>query len=509
MKLTIIVSSTQYLRSAGNRIRYQRLVEPLAQLGCTLSIAVIDALDVKNAPTAQDIFLFSKVQDARGIALAHTLRAGGARVGVDLFDDYFSQVDDARFAPQRVWLARMAQTSDFFLCSTERMKQVAEHSFGPIVGHVLNDPFERFDRDRLAPRMEAKLRKAMEARCISLLWFGMGDNPNFPVGLHDLAHQGRIIEDFLNLGFEVKLTVLTNERALDSSGLALLRRLPVRPNIELWTQPREQALLEESLLSFLPVNAQGFSIAKSLNRAVTALASGTQLLSVGYPLYAPLDAFLYRDAASFIDDLSTGTLRVSGATLGALGDQLDRLSNPITEAESLLSFLQAIASSPSSTVDGSRLAIVHGERSTGAIHKFAQQRQWLSFASPYASPGLSYDAHLAAFEPGGAPSLRMSARVASTLRGHFAKRAKSISDRNKAVLELRPADFGQDIFVLLANATPEARTGTKIALYPKVIDATRRVYTELFGPLVFIDSELNPALCSSQELHSHSGQAAG
>ncbi|SLK11349.1 hypothetical protein [Novosphingobium mathurense] len=518
MKLSVLASSAQFLASAGSRIRYQRLRPALARLGCSIDVATIDSLGAEEPLSPSVTYLFSKIQDARGLALARELRAKGARVGVDLFDDYFSQLSDARFAPQRLWLEQMAHNSDFFLCSTPRMQHVAKTYFGDTPGHVLNDPFSTFEPDRLAAVIENKRRRALETRVIRVVWFGMGDNPNFPVGLHDLVSYGRLLKSFVTTGFEVDLKVLTNLRALDGGGLAMLRRLPFRPAVEEWTEAREVACLEDSLVAFLPVNAQGFSIAKSLNRAVTALTGGTQVLCAGYPLYAPLHDFLYHRPEALIKDLNEGNLRVSRSHFSALREQLDKLSNPDVEAAALCTFLETVNSPIGTNIAGitkppeqPRLAIIHGERTTGAIHKFAQRRDWLSLASPVTPTGIACDAHLSVFTSAGRVSIRLNARATDWLRPEARTCVHPIEDvRGGFVLELFPDDLGISIDPALAHLAQmprEGMTGTRMALQPRVSYHVRAIYSELFGPLDFIDSELNPLLCEARELEKQANRA--
>ena len=359
VKLIVLAPSAQYLASAGNRIRYQRLREPLARSGCMLSIASVGQTGKELEVASGDVVLFSKVQDARSVGLARDLRANGIHVGVDLFDDYFSQTADARFAPQRLWLAAMAGSISFFLCSTKRMQAVAQGTLRDVPGFVLNDPFERFEVALLAQTIEARRVAALERGVLDILWFGMGDNPSFPIGLHDLTQFGYLLGDLARQGFAVNLTVLTNSRALDARGLALLRQLPVDAKVEEWSHNRESELLGSSLISFVPVNGQPFSIAKSLNRAVTALTAGTQVLTAGYPLYDVLESFCYTDPAGLAEDLRRGELRVSASSLAALGEKLNEISNPVSEARALHAFLAALPAA-GTEADLRPLAILHG-----------------------------------------------------------------------------------------------------------------------------------------------------
>ena len=195
MKISVFVPSEGYLDTAGVRIRYDRMRAPLAELGWTLQIVPID----DAPPPSEDdsrVYLFSKCQDARALVLATAAEEAGIATGVDLFDDYFSQELDSRFATQRLWLRSMARQASFFLCSTPRMLDVGNGYFGCRAGHLLPDTHEQFDADRVERELDSKIRKAQRERKIPVLWFGMADNPNFPVGLHDLAAFGEALRPF-------------------------------------------------------------------------------------------------------------------------------------------------------------------------------------------------------------------------------------------------------------------------------------------------------------------------
>ncbi|KMO27385.1 hypothetical protein VQ03_30560, partial [Methylobacterium tarhaniae] len=51
---------------------------------------------------------------------------------------------------------------------------------------IVPDPIEEFDRTALEQRVSGKIRTAVEARRLSIYWFGIGDNPFFSVGVRDL-----------------------------------------------------------------------------------------------------------------------------------------------------------------------------------------------------------------------------------------------------------------------------------------------------------------------------------
>ncbi len=387
MKICVIAPSEQYLAAAGVRIRYQRIAKHLATLGHELRIAVVDTLNKASALT-DDVYLISKCYDARALVVARLLADNGKIIGADFFDDYFSQAGDSRFVRQREWVRDLAGFLDFFLCSTPRMREVIAGYLGDRAGHIMNDPFNSFDIDATRARLETNLDNALTRRRIDVLWFGVGDNPHFSVGLDDLSGYGHVLGDLAEGRLDVRLSILTNARALRVDGLERLRRLPVPYRVEEWTEEKETDHLARSLVAFLPVNAQPFSAAKSLNRAVSALTSGVQVLSPGYPLYAPLGRFVYDDAGRLRQDLEAGALALRGETLPGLMDLFTTWGDPQREADKLATFLETVrtakrpvAPPQTPTVVG----VVNGKRGAVEAHKYAQRTGHLSIASPSAS----------------------------------------------------------------------------------------------------------------------------
>lgn len=487
MRFRVLVSSEKYLSSAGSRIRYDRIASYMRSGGVSVSVETIDKFDFCSIKTG-DTFLFSKIQDSRSVGLSLFLLQKGYLSGVDLFDDYFSQSDDPRFSNQRNWLSQIAKSSSFFLCSTDRMLSVANKYFGEVPGHVLHDPFDVFNSGALLVSLNEKLRKVRDSRVIKAIWFGMGDNPNFSVGIDDLVHYADALGEFEKYGFEVDLQVLTNLRALNALGLSKLRSLPIKHEIHEWTRELEQQLLEESFLAFLPVNGQNFSRAKSLNRAVTALTSGNQILSVGYPLYAPLNDFVYRHVHELARDLVDGDTLVSSSTLKALEARLDDISNPAREAGALIDFLTSLSPQPHSLT--TRIAILHGLKSSGAIHKFARKAQWLSLGSPYTPIGLSYDAHIAIFKSQLTPSLRFSSRVVSNIPDHLKSHMLKLDDGHGFEWELDLRHFRYDVRNLSCSAEEGQHSLSKESpAYLNNIEIIENLYKEIFGEMVIVHSD--------------------
>lgn len=418
MRLTVLVPSEEYKSYAGARIRYRRIESSLAARGVELALNDIDRFDVDTANC--DAVLISKCHDARSLVAATALSDQGKRVGIDLFDDYYSDWDDSRLVRYRSWLSQLVRVCDFALCSTEMISKVVEQYRPGLPTHLMNDPAPEHDWHSLSAQVEKKLKDARENQRLRVIWFGVGDNAYYPVGLEDLSAFGSSLGELTRSGLDVQLTILTNRRALTADGLALIARLPIDARIVEWSESAEHVALAEALLAFLPVNAQKFSRSKSLNRAVTALAAGCQVLSVGYPLYAALDPLIYRDSASFVADLEHWSLRLSNEKMSEYRRLIGICADAEREAQGLARFLTGLGSRPETY--RLPISLVHGHSSPTDAHRMAQAVHGLSVASPYCAAPLDFDV---VFRSGNSRlEMLVSNDAASRLLPHMKSRLK-------------------------------------------------------------------------------------
>ncbi|MGH7026608.1 hypothetical protein [Brevundimonas sp.] len=395
MKICVFGPSRTYVNSAGARIRYRRIQKWLELLGHSIEIQSISDISSARSLTA-DAFIFSKCYDARVTTIGRMLNRAGKLVGVDLFDDIFSQTTDARLLHRRLWLSQMAEGLDFALCSTPRMRDVASQFLPREACHVMNDPFGEFDPQALAPLLQAKLDRARAERRIDVAWFGQGDNPRYPVGLRDLAAYGENLRLLAEDGWDVRLNILTNRKSLTAAGLEQLQRLSVPHGIHEWSIDAEARLLKSALLAYIPVNCQAFSIAKSLNRAVSALTHGAQVLSDGHPLYRQFDDLIYDRPKDLASDLEKGELRLRSGTLPTLIERMSEWGDPDVETTRLSDFLASrLAMKQTSPDAGVRpIAVVHGIESPLEVNAVLQALDYLTIGSPMAREGRRYDLDL-------------------------------------------------------------------------------------------------------------------
>ena len=341
MKVTILMPTQQHRKSAGARIRYHRTSEYLKLLGHALEVETLDNLP--QSAKDSNVVIFSKCYGAESIALMRQLKSLGITIGIDLFDDVFSQTNDNRLILNRIWLADASELIDFSICSTDRISEVLRKYAPEVSVHQLNDPVSPFDFLTTAQSISTRLEEAQRTRVVRVCWFGIGDNPSFPVGLRDLSAYSSALSALYEKDYEVKLRILTNRRALNVSSLQRLSRLPFSYSIEEWSEEAEKDALESSLITFIPVNNQPFSIAKSWNRAMSALTGGSQVLNVGNGLYDRLQPLIYNEAADIIADLESGTLRLRRETVPILMEKILEFGDPARESSRFAAFLSSIA----------------------------------------------------------------------------------------------------------------------------------------------------------------------
>lgn len=494
MDIVVVVPSEQYLKQAGPRIRYMRIKGLVEEAGHTMELRSIDSYLNKSRELNGDIFLFSKCLDARAIVLSGILKKAGKIVGVDFFDDYFSQLNDSRFVYIRQWLRAMSPFTNFAMASTPGMLEAVKPYLSPkCAEHILNDPFGTFEPTALADLIDRKIERTRQRREIRVGWFGIGDNPHFAVGIDDLFAYGGMLSALGNSGYRVLLRVLTNSRAMGPRKLEKLARLPVSCEVDEWSESRERALIADSLLCFLPVNAQNFSIVKSLNRGITTLVNGAQILSAGFPLYQSLSPFVYRDPAAFLADLDAGCLAMRRETMAQLAELVGHQADPRVEAANLVQFASNLLRVHTKKKDptdgvgkGALFAVLHGRETVVGAHKLAGVHGLVSVGSPFTKGELNFHAAVATPETG-ILEITMGSRLRDRLD-------KTLVDQ----LQPLPDVGGRQLWKLRVSSNetadvPMVRPGSTMAedlgLYQTVMAAIARTLSALFPDVKLIISE--------------------
>jgi hypothetical protein len=488
MKITLVVSGEDNLSSAGVRIRYNRLIPKLESRGHETFIVPISDLRASGGLDS-DVYLFCKCHDVRSVILAGMMRHQGAQVGIDIFDDYFSQAANPRFVHLRNWLRAITPNLTFGVCSTPRMQSLMNRLMPGLPSQLINDPFDSFDADAILSAVETNVEQALRTRVIKVGWFGMGDNPHFPVGVQDLHAFAAALRSCRELGFEPNLSILTNRRALNVDRLEMIARLGVPFHLEEWEEALERRLIRECLFCFLPVNAQAFSIVKSLNRAVTTLSGGSQVLSMGFPLYSDLEPFIYRDIQALLADLDARTPALRRETIEHLAERLESKADPSVEADRLLEFLSSL---PKLQPEKAPIyAAIHGRQTSSAVHKQIQNLGHLSIASPFQSNALAFDLRLTRCEQTKEPVFLLSRKAKQKLEKQL---QATLNDPEvvgntpvwKLPMSSLPKRYSKSLFGRKPNFV-----AADLAEYDATMAIMFRIARQLFGDVQIVFSELD------------------
>lgn len=397
MRILFLVPTRQHKVTAGSRIRYERL----KARSDYFDVAIQSMDEVTDADfSACSVCVFSKTYSISAISIAETLRARGVVVGIDLFDDYFSQADDPRLTRFRTWLRRFGQIFQFALCSTATMQSVVAELVPGLPIHILPDPYPEVDIGTATASLVRSLQRTQETGIIEVLWFGIGSNPFFPVGLRDLCAYSWSLAELAAGRFDVRLRILTDSASLTAANLAHIGRLPVPYTIGAWTAEGEAEALDQALVAFIPVNGQSFSRAKSPNRALTAISRGTQVLSPGFPLYRELNQVVYTDAGELLADIEREKCRVSIGSLGEIKQLVAQISDLDSVIVSLFLFLTRQYRAMGRDARRSGAALPCTQAVLYALDPERQARPAngavgiVSIRSPYARAEIAFDARL-------------------------------------------------------------------------------------------------------------------
>ena len=504
MRICMVTPSEEFSASAGVRIRYDRIALAMRELGHDMVLQPIANFQSRS-DFSHDVYVFAKTYTPVANVLARRMRQAGCPVGIDVFDDYFTQTADTRLLRYRLWFDGMAEIADFFLCSTRRLAAAITPLLrGKPLG-IVADPSDMIDQqllDHVTRRKEAELAAGAP---LQIAWFGIGDNPYFPVGLRDLSAYGGWLKGFRGQGAE--LHILTNVRALNATGLAMLRRLPLPVTVEEWTAQREREALLKSHVCFIPVNSQPFSKVKSLNRAITALAAGCQVLSAGFPLYEEIGAFVYRSAEALNGDLAARRPLLRSGSVGPFAALMTERANPYRGAAAMLAAIEQVRLAPPAAAEAgdgpprfaADLAVLHGSLPDAKLHKLVQRLNGFAVKGPTCRENWNCHLRLDVTEGGG---LRVF--IAEAMLEHLAPGFRAACKPHGKIKDLDFAEIKLDDIGLggFGRGWALAETPATIKLYavaPRIAGAALALCRALFPTLCF---ELNERLSAAPPLRA-------
>ncbi|MCB4393864.1 hypothetical protein FZZ91_00640 [Synechococcus sp. HB1133] len=339
MRILVSTSNLEWANSAGARIRYKRLI-PYFEIDTVQLIIIPTSHITAQLIKKSDIVIIAKDYSLNSIKLISYCQSKEIKIGLDLFDDYFSDRNISSLIYLQNWLDVASKMVNFIICSTTRMEQISHQFIRSDLVHKISDTRKpNILIDETNHLLNEKIDAYKHNGQINILWFGIGDNPIFDVGLVDLSTYSNALFK-LRSSFEYpRLTILTNERALTAKSLTSISNLPIEVNLEIWTEETEDALLRETNIAFLPVSHQKFSIAKSTNRCLTALTYGCQVLSNGFDLYSEFSEFIYKTTDDLVKDFQSKKFKFNSNSLVDFDELCDSRYSPKVEATSFINFI--------------------------------------------------------------------------------------------------------------------------------------------------------------------------
>jgi len=385
MRIAFVFSGPVGADQAGYRIRYLPLLESLRATKVDIIIKNInDDLFAEKF----DCAIFVKCYEVKSFIIARELMLRRVKVGIDLFDNYFSYTNNYKLEKFRDWLVQICEYCSFVICSTNEMHKSIKKIIGNLPVHIINDTVEFSNANVLANTIKYKIDFAKKNKNIIVVWFGMGDNPYFNVGLNDLIIFIDKIESIKIPGYNIKLEILTNKRSLVVANLARISKFSIEYVIDEWSETKEAELLDRALFAFLPVSFQDFSKVKSLNRALTSLNKGVNIISAGYPLYSIFNDWIYYSSQDACNDIKNNNLKLNSSSHEKILEIASVISNGKLEAENLIHFLDSV----DITEDVKKKFIYISDKTPNfEVHKIISKFGHISAASQFCKKKFNFD----------------------------------------------------------------------------------------------------------------------
>lgn len=312
------------ITNAGISIRINPIIERLQAQGIDVSLVtykdLIGCLLNASGKPAIATYVFSKPHRSEYLSCMLALQSIGCRVGIDIFDNYYSESGALReFGVQSIW-KNILHEADFCVFSTMYLLEYARKlEINSKDMFVIGDPVYPDSYEPLKKRGVTKWNQFLqECNYINVAWFGIDANPYFFAGLSDIFFEISRLREFLEYPswffkkrIRQKVSICTKD-VPDSRKLVIeLNRIGINAEFVQWSRDTCTQLLEESHAVFLPTNNSDFSLSKTHNRLAEALSSNCLVYTCPNSLYtqfkSPLCIDSYSEFARLFADLSSGS----------------------------------------------------------------------------------------------------------------------------------------------------------------------------------------------------------
>lgn len=252
--------------------------------------------------------VFSKSMGDDAFALARSLKAAGKIVIYDLCDNIFESKESVVKQGRIKRLREMLKLADLIVFSTPILREqiLAQVPEAKARSLVIPDMLEDFEDAPAPRRLGARLHiaslKRFHARHVSALrciWFGKCQGNKS--GLVHVDAAVRELETFAQ-SHPVSLTIVGNKRLLYWTASRKWRI----PHIYIpWTAESFPRVLAAHEVAVIPVERNGYTIGKTINRPATALSAGLGVIADSIDAYEELRPFIA------LDDWQAGLHRYS------------------------------------------------------------------------------------------------------------------------------------------------------------------------------------------------------
>lgn len=275
---------------ASIRLRVFQPMEALRKKGHDVQLLTGQLPDIA-------LVIFSKSDSIEAVSIAEQAAARGQPIIYDICDNVFDKPSrDEQDEERKQRIRRLMSLATLVTCGTRPLADLLAQEV-PVIAtkfEIVPDALENvrgyaasaslMDRARLW-RLRFFLRRNTGA--LHLVWFGKCKKGS--AGIEHLDPVVRLIET-LPLGRAVTFTVISNRRKI-------FRRCASRWRVPKFYLPWSLATFDAALRLFdvtvIPVDRNGYTVGKSINRPATALMAGLGVIADPIPAYEELSPFIY------------------------------------------------------------------------------------------------------------------------------------------------------------------------------------------------------------------------
>lgn len=278
------------VKAAGTRIRCLAPMGELRRRG--YDAEVFDSRNIDR----YSVVVFSKVYDDRTYQEIVSLKARGAKIVFDLYDNHFYNPNSLpALAKAKDEILRMMMASDAVVASTEamanEMREQQRTATSPLV--VIGDSVEetsidvagrrpyRWFSDLRIQSMLREIRADKETGATPIIWFGIHGGPNADYGMKDLVNLRSLMED-ISKDYPLSLTIVSNSK---SKYRELIAPWEIKTRYVEWDAATFDRVLRMHEIAVIPVTLNPFTRCKSPNRLMQALYSGLAVVADPVPSY--------------------------------------------------------------------------------------------------------------------------------------------------------------------------------------------------------------------------------